>query len=533
MESDEEARKVDEIAELAKELATREGESEQKPARVTRRVIAQIKSTKGSGNAALPSRSKNQKLNTPKSPAHTFGLQVKDKMSESPRSNRKAQHTTLADATSTELSPRSGTRKSGRARIIPDYTKHFNPEDDAFDTTPTAGSHELPTPEQTEVSPTSPIHPSISASSASNGSPLIPGQPTKSTSRSAAGHEPGTSSEQTRRPSLSWNAIIWEVLALSDTPSMTVPEIIDAVKERHPYFRSEAQARVIQSSAKNPLHFHDAFCRVPRADNAVAWGLRPGEWLDKKTKKVLTPVPRHTISDSKTHGQENQTASQQTGEDLTVDSPSPALPSRSSALASSQLERSPPPRSTELSEVKKSNGEKVVSKAVDDQIKDGLQMDSASGYQDSASTQLDNREFTRKATPDQQPKAVQSSPSPSSAGDQSSASPPLVSKDQRTLEGIVHLNLVDVFKPEEMNQFLQETKLSYFKNMDLKAEDTARIFKKIFPYLNGSQSSAEEMDSCARDIRKHYETMTWGSDWFLKFVSPVVLDIFPPEANSL
>ena len=130
------------------------------------------------------------------------------------------------------------------------------------------------------------------STSASNRSTLIPDDQSRSTSASTA-----TNAERPERPNLSWNAIVYEVLATADAP-LTFTQLMQGIQNRWPFFKSSSQEKVLKSGLKNPLYFHEAFCKGDIVNGKQTWGLRPGEFIDKKTGELLTPPPRHPIGGS-------------------------------------------------------------------------------------------------------------------------------------------------------------------------------------------------------------------------------------------
>ena len=177
-------------------------------------------------------------------------------------------------------------RKSGRARNHAHYGGLSTSEDNA---------NESAAAEQTQQSGVSPIQetkqasPSTSASSTTNRSTLIPDDHSRSTSTSTA-----TNAEQHERPKLSWNAIVYEVLATAEGP-LAFTQLMQGIKKRFPFFNSSSQDKVLKSGLKNPLYFHEAFVKGEIVDGKQTWGLRPGRFVDKKTGEVLTPEPLHPI----------------------------------------------------------------------------------------------------------------------------------------------------------------------------------------------------------------------------------------------
>lgn len=188
------------------------------------------------------------------------------------------------------LSSGKEARKSGRARNTVDYTRASVPENN---------HHEIATQEQIAEGRMSPVQrvdqasPSTPSSSSSIRSTLLPDNLSRSTSTSTA-----TDTEQHERPNRSWNSIVYEILATSDRP-LTFPQIVQTIKNRYPFFNSSSQEKVLKSGPKNPLYFHEAFCRAEMVKGKQAWALKPGTFVDKKTGEVLTPQPQYTIPPSR------------------------------------------------------------------------------------------------------------------------------------------------------------------------------------------------------------------------------------------
>ena len=143
---------------------------------------------------------------------------------------------------------------------------------------------------QTDLSPARETN--QTSTSASNRSTLKPDDQSRSTSASTA-----TNAERPERPILSWNAIVYEVLATADAP-LTFTQLMQGIQNRWPFFKSSSQEKVLKSGLKNPLYFHEAFCKGDIVNGKQTWGLRPGEFIDKKTGELLTPPPRHPIGGS-------------------------------------------------------------------------------------------------------------------------------------------------------------------------------------------------------------------------------------------
>lgn len=202
------------------------------------------------------------------------------------------------------LSPGNEVRKSGRARNAVDYTGLLGSQDNAG---------EVAAPEQTEEGERPPIPkttqrpPSTPASSTPTRPALMPDHPSRPVPTPTA-----MNTEQHERPNLSWNAIVYEILANSETP-LTFPQLVQRIRDRYPFFKSSSQDKILESGTKNPLYFHEAFCKGEIVNGKQTWGLKPGEFVDKKTGEVLTPRPRHTISSPGTAEQVHEKQAQSPG----------------------------------------------------------------------------------------------------------------------------------------------------------------------------------------------------------------------------
>ena len=170
--------------------------------------------------------------------------------------------------------------------------------------------------------PSNSVSSNSSASSTSNGSTSLADHPSRSTSTSTA-----VNTEQPERPNLSWNSIVYGILASSDKP-LTFHQLVQGIKDRYPYFNNSSQVSILKSGPKNPLYFHEAFCKGEIVNGAQTWTLKPGEFIDKKTGEVMTPRPQIPNSSSKPADQarevEDDTPSKSTSK------PSPASNPRSS-----------------------------------------------------------------------------------------------------------------------------------------------------------------------------------------------------------
>ena len=92
-------------------------------------------------------------------------------------------------------------------------------------------------------------------------------------------------------------------------------------------------------------------------------------------------------------------------------------------------------------------------------------------------------------------------------------------QDKRRLESLLDRNLIEEFTEDESRRFLQETKVAYFKNMDVQAKDIKRALDIVFGEHHPC-STEGDWEQCAQDLRRDFEEHMWGSEWFLNYVSP-------------
>ena len=224
-----------------------------------------------------------------------------------------------------DLSPENEVRKSGRARNAVNYSRLSGSESNA---------REIATPRQTDEGlnlpgeatqqglPSNSVSSNSSASSTSNISTSMGDQPSRSTSTSTAAN-----TEQPERPNLSWNAIVYGILASADTP-LTFHQLVQRIKERYPYFKNASQVSILKSGPKNPLYFHEAFCKGEIVNGMQTWKLKPGDFIDKKTGEVMTPLPQPPNSSSRPVDQAREV--EDPSPSKSTSKPSPASNPRSS-----------------------------------------------------------------------------------------------------------------------------------------------------------------------------------------------------------
>ena len=195
-----------------------------------------------------------------------------------------------------DLSPGNEVRKSGRARNAVDYSRLSGSENNAREIATPGQIDEglnLPAEGAKHGSSANVASSASSASSTSNRSPSMADHPSRSTSTTTA-----MNTEQPERPNLSWNSIVYGILASSETP-LTFHQLVQGIKDRYPYFNNSSQDSILKSGPKNPLYFHEAFCKGEIIHGMQTWTLKPGEFIDKKTGEVMTPRPRLPNSSSR------------------------------------------------------------------------------------------------------------------------------------------------------------------------------------------------------------------------------------------
>ena len=461
------------ITKVVNEISATIEASADKPAKVTRNSYSRMKSTlQGTSAVTTPSQ-------------------------EPPSAGDRRFSTALRSSLASE----SSIRRSSRARNVPDYSSFQAAEID--DDEPDAAVNGSPIVAKGRK-------PSTLGSSVSHESTPLRDQRTRSTSASTA-VQPAPTPEPAVKPKKTWTAIVYETLANVRNQSLTLVEIGEAIKVQYPYYALPAHADTLKSSPRNPLYSHPAFRKVQRADGKLAWGLYPGDFYDKKTNKLLTagappaavmpsverpePMVEDVVEDFVEDDDYQDDAAGQL-QDTTSDYPE-------ARVKMDQTVDSPSSRV-------QNSGEVIVS-TPQEQLK-GMKV---------GEEQPRPSEIIRPS-----PALVPSSARSSNAGvevvtDSVASQPPthafLQSRDQRRLAGIVHKDLVDSFTDEEMDRFLRETKLHYFKNMELNLQNIDQILKTVMP--SGLKSSEDDVFVCAEDLRKDYEGRTWESEWFLKFVS--------------
>ena len=92
-------------------------------------------------------------------------------------------------------------------------------------------------------------------------------------------------------------------------------------------------------------------------------------------------------------------------------------------------------------------------------------------------------------------------------------------QDLRRLESLLNRNLAEEFTDAQVIDFIQETKIDFFRTMDLQARDVAKALKITHPNTSRCRSTEGDMEQCAQDLRRDYEEHMWASQWFLNFVS--------------
>lgn len=369
-------------------------------------------------------------------------------------------------------------------------------------------SESNPTEDGDPALPTNQRSPSTLDSSISHGSTPVPGEATRSTSASTVPHQQDANRMPLARPKMSWNAIVYEVFTTSTIPEMTLAEVQQGVKDRFPFFGLPENVKTLESSPRNPLYMHPSFYKTQRADGKVAWGLKPGEFLDKKTGKILNPGPRPTnvsVESIEPSAKTPQHDIEQTPSTPHLQTPPASNEGAEPGRSTSNDEHLSNGPASERSLRKTANEENEVK---DDNHQDQEELSpavSTSSPQEVLETQLP-KSSPQEVIETQQPTLQQ--PSAISVSQ---------SREQCQLENIVRCYLTEIFAEQETQCFLQQTKLWYFKNMVLTQGDIAWILNDIFP---GDTSSTDaDMEACAQGLQDNYEHRVWASDWLVKFVS--------------
>ena len=220
-------------------------------------------------------------------------------------------------------SPGNEVRKSGRARNAVDYSRLSRSENNA---------REIATPRQTDEG-LNPAEGNEQEFSANSGSSNSSASSTSNRSTSIADHPSRSTSTSTpmnienERPNLSWNSIVYGILASSGKP-LTFHELVKGIKDRYPYFNNSSQVSILKSGPKNPLYFHEAFCKGDIINGMQTWTLKPGEFVDKKTGEVMTPRPQPPNITSRPADQAHEVEDESPSK--TTSKPSPAPNTRSS-----------------------------------------------------------------------------------------------------------------------------------------------------------------------------------------------------------
>jgi len=467
------------ITKGVKEISAITEASGQKPSKLTRNSYRRLKSTlEGSSPATTPSQE-------PQAPAIMGGV------------------SSTESSSATYVSPQpetSARRRSTRARLIPDYSNFLAPEIDDDPSTTIA----VETNMQTQQERT----PSTIDSPVSHDSTAVPDQLTRSTTASTV-VQPDLSPERLAKPKKSWTTIVYEILANSRKPTLTLAEIIEDIKDRYPYFRSQASAETLKSSPRNPLYSHPAFYKIQRADNALAWGINPGKYYDKRTNKLLTPgSPRPSVLPSIEF---SEVAARE-------DSQNSARPLKSSISDDRVSESTDGPHGLVISPPAvigaNESGSPITAKPLQGGVDKDSEIDQV-GEIDQHKSWLGSK--LGNVLSSNQPSTLEKRADGDSTIIQPVISTTLQTKSRWDEARLIHKNLKEEFTAKNVHHFLQETKVAYFKNLRVKQDDVSRILDSIFP--EGLRSSESDITECAREVQIDYEAQTWASDWLLSFVS--------------
>lgn len=361
--------------------------------------------------------------------------------------------------------------------------------------------------------------PSTLDSSVSHGSTPVPGEATRSTSASTVPHQADPKPEQLSRPKMSWNAIVYEVFTNSTLKELTLAEVQQGVKDRFPFFGLPENVRTLESSPRNPLYMHPSFYKTQRADGKIAWGILPGEFLDKKTGKVLNPGanPATDSIESTKPSANSQHDIEQTPSTPHLQTP-PASNGGAGSVTDTSREHSSmgPASERSLHKIAKEENKANHDNRQDQNWSRAISRSSPQEVPETQLPRVSPQEGIETHLPRSSPQEVLETQQPSLQ--QASAASVSKSTEQCQFEGIVRNNLTEIFEAKELEWFLQQTKLWYFKNMVLAQSDIACILNDVFP-VRESRSTDADMAACARDLQDGYQHSLWASDWLAKFVS--------------
>lgn len=347
--------------------------------------------------------------------------------------------------------------------------------------------------------------PSTLDSPVSHGSTPAPGLATRSTSASTAPHQPDShqpdpNAEPLTKPKKTWNAIVYEVFVNSTKEELTLADVQRGVKELYPFYALPQNASVLESSPRNPLYSHPSFQKIEKGEKKVVWRLKAGDFLDPKSKKILSSGPnqitpsaqyRHvsvSMSERTTSSKSSNTALQ-----------TPTT-SRREVKRVKTLPRDEPTSNQGQVNTGRSNTKEASSRAV-----------SRDSPQEVPETQLPT-EVPETQVPSSSPYEIIETQGPSV--EQVISAPE--SREQRRLVGIVHKNLVETFDANEIASFLEHTKLSYFSDMAIDGHHVAKILDTIFTV---KKSLVADMETCAGELKDNYDQRVWGSEWLYDLVS--------------
>lgn len=474
----EEGPPAEQITKVVNEISSVTEAAAQKPVKITRNSYLKMKSmVQGSSAATTPSQE-------PPARGDSAAVGVE------PTISKPISSTEPSNATQTSPETPNSNRRSNRKRTIPNYSTFLGPElDEDPPTTIPSTSHRAAKRQKTTSTIDSPM---------TQQSTPAADQTTRSTSASTT-LQPIFTPEQLLRPKLSWTMIVYEVLANAKTQTLSLAEIIEGVKDRFPYFRSEDQALTLKSSTRNPIYKHPAFYRFLRPDGTMACGLNPGDHYDVKSNKLLTAGSPNANNTPSVKDSEHSTSSDhqqaiahsnapgsdlhRSGQNNAVESASHDAIDSENAITSKSLHQ-PPNANIEVTRISHTENDKLSSTS--------------------------DQSITRPST-------VSTNLKEKSTVAEAANSVIVENNNQVQAERLSHKHLAETFTAEELRRFHQETKRSYFKNLELNRGDVSRILSDIFPiWLNSSDRDLEE---CARDLQTKYEEDMWASNWFLEFVS--------------
>ena len=469
------------IAKDVKEISAITEASDVKPSKITRNSFQRMKSTLGRSSATTtPSQE-------PQPPVDTANDNQTPKATEMNRALRRTPGVPFTPQ------PGSSARRSNRARPVPNYSNFFPADTEEDSSIPV--TNKIPISAEQQNAPLKRMS-SSDESAASHPSTPVNNLHTRSTSASSiVKHDVDAEPDQSAKPKKSWTMIVYEVIANSGQPDMTLPEIIEGVKDRYPYYRPKNMAETLKSSPRNPLYAHSAFNRVTRPDKTLAWNLKPGNHYDKKSNKLLTPGSPRVQANSPAVSSikpiedvDRQATATSTGSAPTRDASTPGV--NGVAAFPSPTQNGVPPLISTLtpSPLRTTEGG-----ATEDHL----------NHSENEEQRLVAAQIMAESQDVKNLVAVDPVLTPT--------------PDPTTIEPVKPTIILSSQALKESPEANRSFKRDYFVNIELRESDISKAVSELSePSKLGC--SDEDLAELARSLQEKFERATWSSKWLLEFV---------------